>query len=578
MRRAACCLTILLLAVISQGSEQISHFREDFWPAVEHGVPAILRSQDPQTGEFGSKPWIVTDQNVMWHLAVAWGTQHVGNPYYHDPKVLDAIMLGGDALIHAMDANAQWTFRKKDGSTWGQIYMPWTWSRWIRAYGIIKDAMPADRRATWEKAMTKGIKGMIADELPKGLQNIPATDAAAIYYAGQLFNRDDWKKAGADYLRRIVDAQDPGGFWTEHVGPVINYNFVYVDALALYYAKSKDPYVLPALQRAANYHAHFTYPDGRMVETVDERNGYDLNRGIGGVGFTFSAEGRGFIQQQWDLMKGDHQPMNGDGAASVVAYGEDGPEIPTPRSKTSDRFILGHNDAMTARQGPWFACLSAYTAPISLSRWIQDRQNFLSLYNDKVGTLVLGGGNTKLQPLWSTFTAGDTSLLKHKTGDEDPNFSEPAGLIHIPSKAVLDPDHLAVTLTYGDAACRASMEISDPHRATITYALQTESNLPVEAHATFLPDEHLKQGWSTATGKTGTLNQPFTLTSEEAGGWFQHNGWRVYIPDGATILWPAKMHNQYAKDGKSELFQARIVVKLPLGTHPSEKSITIETP
>ncbi|HZZ43744.1 MAG TPA: hypothetical protein VFE58_12470, partial [Tepidisphaeraceae bacterium] len=210
MRRMLSVGMILVLAGVVR-AQQVSHFREEFWPAVQKAVPKLVREQDVKTGRFGDEPWIVTDQNRMWPLAVAWGEKREGNIYYHDPKVLEAVMKGGDALIDGMDSEGMWTFRKKDGSTWGQIYMPWTWSRWIRAYGIIKDAMPAERRARWEKAMTQGIEGMIAKVLPEALQNIPATDAAAIYYAGQIFGREDWKKAGADYLHRIVEAQNPGG-------------------------------------------------------------------------------------------------------------------------------------------------------------------------------------------------------------------------------------------------------------------------------------------------------------------------------------------------------------------------------
>lgn len=577
MLRVACGV-LLVAAAIVRGAEPVSHFREELWPAVADAVPKLLKAQDKETGQFGSKPWVVNDQHAMWPLAVAWGEKREGNPYYHSPEVLEAIMKGGDALIDAMDATGQWEFRKKDNSTWGQVYMPWTYSRWIRAYGIVKDAMPYARRAKWEKALTLGIEGMIRTELVKPIQNIPATDAAAIYHAGQIFGREDWKKVGAEYIRRTVAEQDPGGFWVEHVGPVINYNFVYVDAIALYYAKSGDKSVLPALERAAGYHAHFTYPDGRMVETVDERNAYELGRGIGGVGFTFSAEGRGFVEQQWGLMKEDKQPVSADQAASIVAYGEDGPVIPTARTKRHDRYVLGKNDAMTAREGPWFGVLSAYTAEIGPTRWIQDRQNFISLYHDKVGTLVLGGGNTKLQPLWSTFTAGDTSLLYHKPGDEDPDFSEPKGLIHVPSKATLDPEKLSLELAYGQAQCRVTADIADPKRAVVTYGLESHSDLPVEAHATFIPEEHLKSGWKTASGREGSLKEPFRLTSEEAGGWFEHNGWRVRLPAGASVVWPAKMHNQYAKAGESELFQARIVVVLPLGREPAEKQIVVEVP
>jgi hypothetical protein len=569
---------LLTLATLARAAEPVSNFRDEFWPALDHAIPGILASQDKATGRFGTGIWVVNDQHAMWPLAVAWGADRPNNPHFHNPAILEAVMKAGDALIDDMDPTGKWEFRKKDGSTWGPIYMPWTYSRWIRAYGIIKDAMPPERRARWEKALTLGVEGIIREALPGPIHNIPATDAAAVYHAGQLFNRDDWKKTGADYLRRTAAAQDPSGFWVENAGPVIAYNFVYVDALAFYLAKSGDDTVLPALQRAATYHAHFTYPDGRMVETVDQRNAYELNRGVGGVGFTFSPEGRGFIQQQLDLMKADKQPIPADTAASVIAYGIDGLLAPTPRSKSHDRFVLGNNDALTARQGPWFACISAYTAPVGPTRWIQDRQNFLSLYHDQIGSLVLGGGNTKLQPLWSSFTAGDTSLLSHKPGDENPTFTPPPGLLHIPSKAKLDPDQLAVTLTYGQADCRISLDIADPQKATVTYSLETPSTLPVEAHATFLPDEKLAKGWKTASGKEGKLQDPFKLTSEEAGGWFEHNGWRVHLPAHSTIVWPAMMHNQYAKDGKPQPFQARIVVLLPLGTTPAQEQVTIEIP
>lgn len=576
MWRVASGLLLVLVTIVR--AEQTSSFREEFWPPLRDAVPKILESQDKKTGRFGTGIWLVTDQNVMWPLAVAWGTNRPDNPHYHSAEILDAIMKGGDALIDDMDSTGQWEFRKKDGSTWGKIFMPWIYSRWIRAYGVVKDAMPADRRGRWEKALTLGVEGIIKTELTKPIQNIPATHAAAVYHAGQLFGREDWKKAGADYLHRTVADQDPAGFWSEHVGPVIVYNFVYVDALGFYYAKSGDETVLPALQRAAAYHSHFVYPDGRLVETVDERNAYDLNRGVGGVGFTFSPEGRGYIQQQLELMKADKQPIGFDVAASIIAYGQEGEIVPTARSKTHDHFVLGKNHAMTAREGPWFACLSAYTAELSTSRWIQDRQNFVSLYHDDVGTLILGGGNTKLQPLWSTFTAGDPSLLSHKPGDETPNFVPPEGLIHVPSKARLYPPNMAVTLTYGKSVCRVAVNISDATKAVVDYWQTKGSDLPVEAHATFLPDERLEKPWKTAGGREGTLKEPFKLTSEEAGGWFQHNRWRVHLPPDATVTWPVMMHNQYAKDGKPLPFQGRIVVTIPLGTKPERKQIIIEVP
>ena len=76
----------------------------------------------------------------MYPLSVAWATKIDGveNPWYHNDELLQAIMLAGDALIADQAPDGQWEFRKKDGSTWGPIYMPWTYSRWIRSFALIQ--------------------------------------------------------------------------------------------------------------------------------------------------------------------------------------------------------------------------------------------------------------------------------------------------------------------------------------------------------------------------------------------------------------------------------------------------------
>ena len=134
---------VFLLAVLASlpcaahASAEPWTFKQEFLPYLVKAVPAILKTQDTETGRFGKGIWIVTDQKVIYPLATAWAYEHPDNPHYHEEKLLQAIMAGGDALIADQDAKGQWEFRKKDGSTWGQIYMPWTFSRWARAYGMI---------------------------------------------------------------------------------------------------------------------------------------------------------------------------------------------------------------------------------------------------------------------------------------------------------------------------------------------------------------------------------------------------------------------------------------------------------
>src|SRR5690606_4758759 len=78
----------------------------ELWPDSLAQIPGILATQDPATGRFGTQPFIVTDQNVLWPLAVAWATPPTPqrpNPYHHSEELLAAIMAGGDALIAVAD-------------------------------------------------------------------------------------------------------------------------------------------------------------------------------------------------------------------------------------------------------------------------------------------------------------------------------------------------------------------------------------------------------------------------------------------------------------------------------------------
>jgi hypothetical protein len=552
-------------------------FKKEFLPALVESVPDILKSQDKKTGRFGEGIFIVNDQHPIYPLAAAWSIKDSRNPWYHGAEVLEAIMSGGDALIAVQKPNGQWIFRKKDGSEWGDIYQPWTYSRWIRAFALVKDGMPADRRAKWEKALKLGFDGIVKVELIKPVQNIPCHDAMATWLAGKIFNRPDWCEAASAYMKKVVDAQDPNGFWTEHSGPVVGYNFVYVDAIGTYYGISGDKTVLPALERSSRFHSMMTYPDGSSVETVDERQPYHPGSLLPNVGFSFSPEGRAYIKRQYEMRK-EHEktPIGAEGAASFLLYGEEGEVAPAPDAGADRVAVLNDGNAMTRRVKPWFMCLSAYTAEISPKRWIQDRQDLLSVFHDKTG-LIIGGGNTKLQPLWSTFTVGDAKLLFHKPGDEDPNFIPPPGILHVPTGAKLIAAENALALQYGSVPARVAVDFLDDTHARLVYRIDVVPQQPVEAHVILMP--HLKNKWETASGQSGTLsNQPLQFSPAAAGAWFAHHGWRLSLPPQASVKWPVLPHNPYRKDGHAEADEGRIVVSLPFSKDNPRYELTLEIP
>lgn len=530
-------------------------------------VPAILASQDPATGRFGKGIWIVTDQNVLFPLAVAWSHADPKNPFYHRADLLAAITKGGDALIPAQDKDGRWLFEKKDGSTWGQIYMPWTYSRWIRAYQMVREALPGETRTRWDRALTLGFTG-IAQEVAgtTRLANIPTHHAMGLYFASQVFERADWAKISADFMRRAVAAQHRDGYWSEHSGPVITYGFVYVDAIGIYASASRDAAMLEPLRRAALFHGHFTYPDGTGVETVDERNPHEpgISRGI--VGFALTPEGRTYLAHQSAKV---NTPLPADNAAALLRWGEEGEGSTSNDTDRDFDFQLSQGDAAVRRRGPWFIVVSAFTAPLEPRRWIQDRQNLISIYHARAG-LVLGGGNTKLQPRWSNFTAGNISAFAHKSGDENPNFAPPAGVIHIPAQAKLRAgDDLGLDLTYGPHRATIRIHLVDDH--TLDYTVDGDPALT--AHVTLLPKlaSPLRSASQTSRLKQKSVVWDFPATN----GWIEHAHARLTLPPGTRVEWPVLPHNPYRKDGHAEPSEGRIVLSTPLATSPRTFRLTI---
>lgn len=556
---------------------------------LDEAVTATLSTQK-SNGQFGDEPWISTDQNVLLSLAAAWvlpGSRHHGSE-----PVLDAIGRGGLALAEAQDEQGMWEFRKKDGSEWGPIRMPWAYSRWMRARRLVGDALPTDVRAAWDDGLQLGFAGIhdelqIVDEEQMSdadvaaarrdaaasqayrfvrIHNIPAHHAMGLYCAGLVYERADWQERASAYLRAVADAQSEHGWWAEHGGPVVAYNFVYVDALGVYASMSGDDGVEPALERAARYHAEFTYPDGSAVETVDGRNPYKPGVQLGNCGFTRTPAGRGWLARQHQLFLDGGGTFDADYAAGLLLFGTDGSTESPAGERQAHQYAMG-DLATTCRQGPWFVCLSAIATPIPVGRFGQDRQNFLSLFHDRAG-LIVGGGDTKLQPLWSSFTVGDVSLLSHTPGDEDPDFAARDGLWHVPDAASLVAGSTsAIELTYGGVTCRLSVDISDPDTAVIDLS-QAGGGDDVGAHLTF--PVSLEQPLHTADGDRA-LDESAWLIDGGDDVWVGQGNWRIDVPDGGCCQWPVLPHNPYRKDGHATIEEARLVLSVPLAAGESRR-------
>jgi hypothetical protein len=182
-----------------------------------------------------------------------------------------------------------------------------------------------------------------------------------------------------------------------------------------------------------------------------------------------------------------------------------------------------------------------------------------------------------MQPFWSNFTVGDTSLLQHKPGDENPKFKPKAGLVHIPSAAKLRADKKApgLDLTYGGEGCRITVQPKDDKTLTLVCEASCKSDKPVEGHVVFLP--RLGTAVTCASGKSTKLGDAtFAWSAADLGAWFEHGGVRVSVPPGAQLAWPKKRHSPYTKDGHSELRDARLVLCLPFAAGMSKREVVLE--
>jgi hypothetical protein len=529
--------------------------------ALVKSVDATLKTYHPETGRFGTEPWVCGDQNVLLPLAAAWSVKDSANPYYHSAKLLAVIGKGGEALVDAQDKDGMWLFLKKDYSTWGQIYMPWTYGAWIRSYMLVKDALPKAQRAKWDKGLLLGFNGISKTALVR-LVNIPCYDAMALYIAGIAFKNEAWKKQAWDFEHKIIGVQAPEGYWSENFGPVVSYNMVYIDALGVYYYYSKDPAALEALNRSVKFHSSVLWSDGSSVACIDERVPYEKNINTGNIGFAFTPEGRGFILSQLaKAQAAGRERLDGDYAGSLLINGGTGPVAPLASAQDKGVSVLGKNDAVVVRDKPWEWAFSAYATKPIQNRWIQDRENYVYIFNANLG-LAAGGGNTKLQPYWATFTVGDPGFLRHRAGDEDPNFIPKIDLLWTADKATIvqSGNPTRMTLKYGDLECAVTVEIAEGERAAVvTYEAPQGKN--VEAH---LPLMMLADSIKTEKGGVLALSRDeLVLDALNIGTSFDFGKLHVVIPEGASIRLPALRHNPYTKDGHSELSDARLVVVLP---------------
>jgi hypothetical protein len=517
------------------------------------GVEAARKRFDPTTGRFlaDNGGWAVTNQDLIFPLAVLHATE--GTAWHGSDEVLALAERGGDALRDWQDDRGRFEFIKTDGSRWGMTYMCWSMYHWVEAYGLLRAVMDPDRRRRWEEGLRLSFHGVAKElrERPR-LHNIPCWHAMGMVQASQLLDEPALLEAGTQLIRRHVESQTPDGYWAEGGGPTTSYNLIYLHAIGLYHAFTGDESVLGCLRRGLDFHLHFTYPDGAGVETVDGRVRYRSGCIRAGYPAFFPfADGRRLVGHLVEQLQ-QQEPRGGLRAqlAPVPLRLPDGPQEPIPQERR--QFVsVHHGRALVRRSGPWFHCLSGYLTPTRFvaertrSRWIKDRQSYLSVWHERLG-LVVGGGNSKHQPEFSTFEV-ICGRVKRLQADE----------------AVIETgdDGDTLKLTYGDVRCEVSVSAGEAEAIELTFGAEAGASDDVQIIAGFtLP--HLDGATLRASAECG----PYELDAltergvgwpaEAAEKWLEIGRLRIELTGGGRFEWPVYPVNPYAIDNAAPSEQA----------------------
>lgn len=522
---------------------------------------------DPETGRFMEGPgpfeegkgWAVTNQDIMLGMAYMYKTDYAGSRFYRSPELLERIGRTGDALRAFQDAEGKVEFVKTDGSKWGAIYMPWSMYHWLETYRLLETDLDVPRLARWREGLRLAYEGIDremresldrreADPSHDVVHNIPTWNAMALHRAGSVFRRPEWQRTGETMIRLTLAVQHEDGFWPEHHGPTTLYNLVYIHALGLYARHGGTIDVLPALERALRFHERFTYPDGSRVETVDGRTKYDAHSSpMGLVGFTLIPRGESYAQRVIEQAIGRGLAWKGAHMADLLQYWNVRPEGNQERSLFEElRIETEWARTLVCKQDGWYVALSAFAAKKVESRWGQDRQSFIGVWQERSG-LIVGGGNSKEQPEWSTFE------LRTAEG----------GHLYVPDAGAVDLAGREAKLAYGSRtlSVRLSELASDHIRLEFEAEMAEGDTGAVHIPLQLRVDGRLRTGDGRELPVT---REAIRLQAEQGDHRIGHASWQLEFEGAYDLSWPSYPFNPYAADGAAPLKEAVAVLTLPL--------------
>ncbi|MCF7838660.1 MAG: hypothetical protein K9N49_08525 [Candidatus Marinimicrobia bacterium] len=409
--------------------------------------------------------------------AAAFGvfTDFPGNPVFGREALWEKVLQMLDIICAIQFEDGMWDWhvpatRKTHRS--GHVWSVDSWLRLLAEFGPRMDPARRDRlEAMLRRALpgrARGAEQFMETGIHPASKNIFAHSTLQLWLGARLFGERAWEELAAAALDRVVALQFEDGYWPDayvHRGPTSLYNTVTLDVVSSYARLSGSTAARATVRRAADYHLRMAYPDGTFVETMDERNRYMqphsglLERLVWALAaFEETRPAAAWFAERIQERNGAAQPA-ALGAMRIETW-KSVPDGDVPAAaRAQGRFVLPTIPAGCLAQPPWFVCVSGAPTQVPARSFHHDLQCHVSAWHRSLG-LVLGGGNSLLDPKFSTFRFHGRYLAD-------------AGRVEPSARG------LALALEYG--TIRAFLEVSATENGALQVEARAEGELPPES-------------------------------------------------------------------------------------------------
>ncbi|MFH1069290.1 MAG: hypothetical protein V1794_06670 [Candidatus Glassbacteria bacterium] len=508
-----------------------------------------FRSRLPQAGG-NEAGWRVTVMQYIYVPALLYVKDHPDNPKKGDRATLEMALRAGDYLTSIIDENGRFIPVVNGIRTDPLDSHRWLYC-WAESYGLLEPHLDQARKKAWREAIIRAGEPLVKDirqrvDRPRytapwlgtspnhfGLWN------TTVYRIGMILGIDEWVKLTQPVLARFVREVAPGGYWAEHDGPTMNYDYLNSSVAGLYYHYSRDPEALRACRLSTDFHMHWCTPDGVDIQTVDERNSNDWDVNASWALFTFSnfSDGRRFAR--WKLLAalGDSDdPLTALGLEDLARiaqdahYHVDGEETTIPQEMPNYRHLLDR-PAVVEKKGDWTWSYSALVSVYSpRNQFFLDRIMPVSLWQAKTRHII-GGSNSKNQPELATFAVKRNGVLTAHPLDALIRGSEDSDTMFVADEG------FSFWLVI-DAADSRTATVRVKCETTYNSSDSVFLNLPLRLH----PGAGLQAG---SAGSFSLGDSEISLSGVTE---LSHNGWTVSLPPDSRLYWPFYTYFPYGAD------------------------------